>query len=114
MAFDDLTLYQAETLIHLIEAINSGDYQDQFYWSRQVGQHEGTIHLYGKSGISDKDIPAFTNTDLETLKQGGYIVSSGGLTPSHQKMRYPEPYKAFHLYWFSVPRCSGFLLYLQA
>jgi hypothetical protein len=80
MAFDDLTPNQIETLIQLIEALDSGSYQDEFIWTRQAGQHRGSIHLYGKSGVSDHNIPGFTNTDLETLKQEGYIITSARMT----------------------------------
>lgn len=80
MAFDDLTPNQIQTLIQLIEAVNSGNYKDQFVWFRQAGEHIGFIHLYGNHGVSDHKISGFTDTDIQTLKQEGYLITSARMT----------------------------------
>lgn len=78
MAFDDLTPNQSKTLIQVIEALNTGNYADEFAIARTVGKPQGFAYLYGIGGVSNKEIEGFTDTDVQALKDEGYIISISG------------------------------------
>lgn len=80
MAFDDLTHNQIRTLVQLIEALNSGSYNDEFALVRVHGDQLCTIRFYdkGKRSVSSLEIKGFTQTDIQSLKEDGYITTSGG------------------------------------
>ncbi|HEX8141455.1 MAG TPA: hypothetical protein VF553_02600 [Pyrinomonadaceae bacterium] len=80
MAFDDLTPNQIQPLIQIIEALNAGSYNDEFIMRRHAGQQLFTIALYekGKTSSSNRKIEGFTDTDIQALKEEGYITTSGG------------------------------------
>jgi class 3 adenylate cyclase len=79
MVFDDLTPNQSKTLVEIIEALKTGNYSDEFVSARRPGNIQGFVHLYGISGVSDKVIEGLTDSDLQTLKDEGYItLISGG------------------------------------
>src|SRR5688500_14960968 len=79
MAFDDLTPKQRQTLIQLIEALNSGDYNDEFAMGRRAMQQRGFIHIYSNSDLSTREVEGFTESDVQALKEEGYItLASGG------------------------------------
>jgi hypothetical protein len=79
MAFEDLTPNQIQTLSQIIEALNTGNYNDEFAMMRPAGSQFFIIYLYdkGKSGISNHRLQGFTETDIQTLKDEGYITTSG-------------------------------------
>jgi hypothetical protein len=77
MAFDDLTPNQIKKLTQLIEALNSGNYSEEFDVVRRLNQQSGYINLYGNSGVSNHEIEGFTNSEIQALKEEGYITLIG-------------------------------------
>lgn len=94
MAFDDLTPNQRDTLIQLIEALNTGEYHDEFVMFRHVGQVRGDIRLYSRSSVTTHRIEGFTDSDLQALKEEGYLTqaSAGRATLK------PKAYQQFNLH----------------
>jgi hypothetical protein len=86
MAFDELTPSQAETLTQLIKALSTGNYSDEFVTFWRAGYSMGHIQLYGKEGVSDREIDGFTSSGLEVLREQGYLtITSKGRGSLKQK-----------------------------
>jgi hypothetical protein len=96
MAFDDLNPNQINPLISLTEALNSGNYSDEFLIMRRSGQQRGFIYLYSSSGSDPQEIEGFADSDVQALQEEGYITlsSHGRATLKPKAFRQYELHKA--------------------
>jgi len=94
MAFDDLTPNQINPLISLIEALNSGDYSDEFVIMRRTGEQRGFIYLYSSTGSDPQEIEGFADNDVQALQKEGYITP-----PSHGRATLkPKAFRQYELH----------------